>query len=280
MPRPGAQGSDDAPRLIDHAGLLRQPPKPLSMTAASSSAPRRDSANVATVHERLRTAILRGELEPGAIIPQGTLAAAFDAGRTPLREALRMLQREGLVISEPNRPVRIAPLSREDFEEVYIMRIALETVAVHITVPTLASSDFADLEGFLAQMDHYQKAGDQAGFRAPHRAFHHRLIAGSGLRVSTQIDELADHSERYRLRFGDSLGWQKHRKEHREILDAAAAHDADLAAERLAAHYARIAALVFKALDPERNPDRLRCAVEAVAPSAATALRRRPSTAK
>lgn len=246
------------------------------MTATDSSAPGRDSANVATVHERLRTAILRGELEPGAVIPQGTLAATFDAGRTPLREALRMLQREGLVISEPNRPVRIAPLSEEDFEEVYIMRVALETVAVHITVPALASNDFADLEGFLAQMDHYQKAGDQAGFRAPHRAFHHRLIAGSGPRVSTRIDELTDHSERYRLRFGDSMGWQKYRKEHRGILDAAAAHDADLTAEQLAAHYARIAALVFKVLDPEHDPDRLRCAIEAVAPGASAALRHQP----
>lgn len=251
------------------------------MTAATpSSAPGRDSANVATVHERLRTAILRGELEPGAIIPQGTLADAFDAGRTPLREALRMLQREGLVISEPNRPVRIAPLSQADFEGVYIMRIALETVAVRITVPTLTSSDFADLEGFMAQMEHYQKAEDQAGFRGPHRAFHHRLIAGSGLRVSTQIDELSDHSERYRVRFGASGSWQEHRSEHREILDAAAAGDADLAAERLAVHYARTAALVFEALNPEHDPELLRSAIRAVAPGAEAALRRRAATAR
>jgi DNA-binding GntR family transcriptional regulator len=250
------------------------------MTATDSSAPRRDSANVATVHERLRTAILRGELEPGAIIPQGSLAAAFDAGRTPLREALRMLQREGLVISEPNRPVRIAPLSQQDFEEVYIMRVALETVAIHLTVPTLTSSDFADLEGFMAQMDHYQKAEDQTGFRGPHRAFHHRLIAGSGLRVSAQMDELSDHSERYRLRFGDSASWQERRGEHRGILDAAAARDADLAAKRLAEHYAGTAALVFKVLDPEHDPERLRSAIEAVAPGAEAALRRQTTTAK
>lgn len=244
------------------------------MTETDRTAPARDGVNVATVHERLRTAILRGELEPGAIIPQGTLAAAFVAGRTPLREALRMLQREGLVISEPNRPVRIAPLSREDFEEVYIMRIALESVAVHITVPTLTSSDIADLEGFMAQMEHYQKAKDQTGFRVPHRAFHHRLIAGSGLRVSTQIDELSDHSERYRLRFGASAAWQEHRGEHREILDAAAAGDADLTAKRLAVHYARTAALVLKSLDPAHDPERLRSAIQAVAPGAEAALRR------
>jgi len=242
------------------------------MTTTESSARGRDSASVATVHERLRTAILRGELEPGAVIPQGSLAAAFDAGRTPLREALRMLQREGLVISEPNRPVRIAPLSTEDFEEVYIMRIALETVAIHITMPTLTSDDFADLEGFMAQMNHYQKAMDLSGFRAPHRAFHHRLIAGAGLRVSTQIDELADHSERYRLRFSATESWREYGDEHREILDAAAAGDTDLAAKRLAVHYARNAARTFTVLDPEHDPGRLRCAIAAVAPGAEAAL--------
>jgi DNA-binding GntR family transcriptional regulator len=58
------------------------------------SGPRRDSANVATVYERLTTAILRGELELEAIINQGALAAALDDGRTPLPEVLRMLQRD------------------------------------------------------------------------------------------------------------------------------------------------------------------------------------------
>jgi DNA-binding GntR family transcriptional regulator len=234
--------------------------------------PQRHSASVATVHERLRTAILRGELEPGATIPQGILATRFDAGRTPLREALRMLQREGLVISEPNRPVRMAPLSREDFEAVCVMRISLETVAIHITVPTLTSGDFADLEGYMAQMDHYQKAGDQAGFRTPHRALHHRLVSGSGERVSTLIDELSDHSERYRMRFGDPGSWRERRAEHREILDAAAKGDADLAARRLAVHYARTAALVFAVLDPKQDPERLRTAIRSVAPGAEAAL--------
>lgn len=242
------------------------------MTATETSPAGRDSANVAAVHHRLRTAILRGELEPGAVVSQGKLAAAFDAGRTPLREALRMLQREGLVISEPNRPVRIAPLSKEDFEGLSIMRIALETVAIHITVPMLTSHDVADLEGFLAQMSHYQKAMDQTGFSAPHRAFHHRLIAGSGPRVSRQIDELADHSERYRLRFGGSGSWQDYGSGHREILDAAGAGDADLAATRLAVHYARTAAHAFKTLDPEHDPVLLRCAIAAVASGAEVEL--------
>jgi DNA-binding GntR family transcriptional regulator len=233
----------------------------------------RDGQHVAAVHERLRAAILRGEIPAGEATSQVTLARELDVGRTPLREALRMLQREGLVISEPNRRVRVAELSGDDAEELYIMRISLEAVAIRITVPTLTSNDFAELEGYMAQMDHYMKVGDQPGMRAPHRAFHHLLVAAAGSRVSDEIAELFDHSERYRLRFGGSGPWVQRRAEHRAILDAAAAGDADLAAAELAKHYAHTAALVFGALDPEHDLARLRTTIETVAPGAQSALR-------
>lgn len=242
------------------------------MTSPDSASSARDGQTVAAVHQRLRTAILRGELEAGAIAAQAQLAHDFDAGRTPLREALRLLQREGLVIAEPNRRVRIAPLSADDAEALFVLRIALETVAIRITVPTLASDDIACLEGLMAQMEHYRRMQDDAGFRAPHRAFHQRLVAAAGARVSSEIAELADHAERYRRRFGGSGTWEEGRAEHRAILDAAAAGDADLAADRLAAHYAQAAALVFAALAPAYDPARLRAAIAAVAPGAGPAL--------
>lgn len=232
----------------------------------------RDGQHVATVHERLRTAILRGEIAAGEATSQVTLARDLDVGRTPLREALRMLQREGLVISEPNRRVRIAELSGDDAEELYIMRISLEAVAIRITVPTLSSNDFAELEGYMAQMDHFMKVGDLRGMRTPHRAFHHLLVAGSGPRVSTEIAELFDHSERYRLRFGATGHWERRRAEHRGIVEAASADDPDLAAARLTSHYAHTAALIFASLDPDHDLARLRTTIHTVAPGAESAL--------
>ena len=151
------------------------------------------------------------------------------------------------------------------------MRIALEAVAIQITVPTLTSADIADLEGYMAQMAHFQKLGDDVGMRAPHSAFHRLLIAASGARVSGEIADLSDHSERYRLRFG-GLGNLDVRAEHRGILDAAAASDPALAAVRLVEHYARAAALVFSVLKPEHGLGRLRTAIRAVAPGAEAAL--------
>jgi DNA-binding GntR family transcriptional regulator len=80
------------------------------MEGRASNGGTRDGQHVAVVHDRLRAAILLGELPAGQTTSQVTLARDLDVGRTPLREALRMLQREGLVVSEPNRRVRIAEL--------------------------------------------------------------------------------------------------------------------------------------------------------------------------
>jgi GntR family transcriptional regulator, rspAB operon transcriptional repressor len=171
------------------------------VSAAKGNATR-DGQNVALVHERLRREILSGEIPAGASKAQLALARDLDVGRTPLREALRMLQHEGLVISEPNRRVRVADLSAADAEQLYAMRIALEAMAVRVTVPELGSRGIAELEGLLAQMDHYMRRRDHAGLRNPHRAFHARLVAGAGERTATTISLLFDHAERYRVAFG------------------------------------------------------------------------------
>jgi DNA-binding GntR family transcriptional regulator len=232
----------------------------------------RNGKNVATVHRQLRTAILHGELQAGACFSQLALETTFGAGRTPVREALRLLQREGLVIAEPNRPVQIAALSAEDFEELYVMRIALEAVMIRVTVPLLTSDDLAELEACIAKMDHYQAMSDQAGLRVPHRAFHARLVGGVGGRCSAEITEMADHSERYRLRFGAAGNWEDRRAEHRAILDAAARREPDVAAERLTVHYARTAKLVLDILRPDHDLHRLRTTIRTVAPAAEAAL--------
>jgi DNA-binding GntR family transcriptional regulator len=240
--------------------------------AALDPKPPKERQNVESVHDLLRSSILRGEIPAGAITTQAALAAQLDVGRTPLRESLRMLQSEGLVVSERNRQVQIADLSSDDAEQLYVMRIALETAAIRITVPTLTSDSFAELEGLMAQMDHYMRVTDQPGMRAPHRRFHRTLVATAGSRVSRVISELFDHGERYRLHFGAIAPWEKRRQEHRRILDAAAAGDPDAAAEALAAHYVRTAQLIFASLDPDHDLGRLRAVLTTVAPQTARLL--------
>jgi DNA-binding GntR family transcriptional regulator len=233
----------------------------------------RDGHNVAHVHERLRRDILSGEI-PAGETSQLALARELEVGRTPLREALRMLQHEGLVISEPNRRVRVADLSAEDVEQLYSMRIALEAMAVRVTVPEFGSAEVAELEGLLAQMDHYMRRQDSAGLRNPHRAFHACLVAGAGERTATTISLLFDHTERYRVAFAgsDQHRWDERQAEHRAIADAAASGDPDLTVHRLIAHYLQTSARVFNGLDLAYDPKRLRVTCAALAPGSERAL--------
>jgi DNA-binding GntR family transcriptional regulator len=230
----------------------------------------RDGQNVALVYEQLREAILAGDMRPGEVVSQVLITRDYDVGRTPLREALRMLQHEGLVVARANRRIQIAPLSADDAEQLYVTRVALETVAARITVPLLSRRDLAEMEGWLAQMDHVMSSGEFSLIAEPHRAFHQRLVQGAGERPVTLITTLFDHAERYRRVYGAAQPDQHGRRqvEHRAMLDAAAAGDPDALAGAMAVHYVHTARIVMDAVEPGRPLHALRACVEGVAPGA------------
>src|SRR3954463_10422789 len=112
------------------------------------------------VYQRVREAILEGEIPPGATMSQVALADELGISRTPLREALRMLQSEGLVDAERNRRVRVAPVSPGDLEGLYVRRVTLEAEAIRLAVPRMAAEDLGRLEAWIAEMAHYAEAKD------------------------------------------------------------------------------------------------------------------------
>src|SRR6201996_7199385 len=136
----------------------------------SEGTARRD--NVEQVYRRVREAILTGEISAGTVMSQVAMADDPGVSRTPLREALRMLQSEGLVDAQANRRVTVKPISATDLEELVVMRVALETEAIRLSVERLEPEDLAALEGRLAEMSHFAQAKDYARWQAPHMAFH------------------------------------------------------------------------------------------------------------
>jgi DNA-binding GntR family transcriptional regulator len=235
----------------------------------------RNGQNVGLVHDALRAAILRGDISPGQITSQSELMRDLGVSRTPLREALRLLEHEGLILAEPNRRIRVADFSIADVEALYAMRIALEAVAIRVSVPTLQPEDLAELEGLMTQMDHFMRLDELERMEVPHRTFHAKFVAAAGERVASTIGQLFDHAQRYRTAYGASVpeGWPTRRAEHRAMLDAAAAGDADLTVERMAIHYLRTAMRTISELDPEHDPVLLRTTVASVAPAALGAIR-------
>jgi DNA-binding GntR family transcriptional regulator len=224
----------------------------------------RDGQDVAIAYQSFREAILQGELHPGEIMTQQQVADRLGISRTPLREAIRILQHEGLLNTEPHRRLQVAEFSIQDVETVYVMRVLLECAATRITVPSLQPRHVAEMKGFMAQMEHYaqQPDGVQA-WEVPHRAFHAVLVSGAGDRMTTTIRQLSDHAERYRRAYLASAPspYQISATEHGNILEAAGDHDQGRAASRLAAHYLRTAKSVITEIDPSHEPTQLNLAV-------------------
>src|SRR5437016_288903 len=224
----------------------------------------RDSTEVAYL--QLRRAIIRCEIPNGVQLSQRELSRLTGVGRTPLREALRMLQREGLVEAEPDHRVRVADFSIPDLEQLYVMRIGLEALAIRLTVPLLRADELRRLEGYLSQMAELPTPEEYERWEVPHRAFHLGLVAYAGTRIVTTIAQLSDHAERYRQFYSHEAprAFEQGVREHRAIVDACLARDPAGAAERLARHYSSVALGTLAVLAPEYDPVLVRTALHSV----------------
>jgi DNA-binding GntR family transcriptional regulator len=226
-----------------------------------------EQTGVLAIADRLRASILDGELAPNAVATQVELAERLAVSRTPLREALRMLEIEGLIVREPNRRFRIAGITLEDLEELYMMRISLEVMALRITLPQLTNADHAELEGWLAQMERFVLVGDWRGLEEPHRAFHAKPVSQAGPRIEHELAGLWDHAQRYRNAYAamyqQGSDYSLRQAEHRQLLDAIESGDLDAATRALSSHYARTAIDVAGRAAPGHPMNKVRAVLAA-----------------
>jgi DNA-binding GntR family transcriptional regulator len=228
--------------------------------------PPTNGTGLEAVHHHIREAILHGRLAPGTEMSQVQLARDLGVSRTPLREALRMLQREGLVEAEVNRRVRVAAFSVEDLEQLYALRIVNEALGIRLTVPSLTAEDLDRLAETLGEMDRHAKAETIDVWERHHRHFHEQLVRHAGKRLCAHLSELSDHAERYRRLYiaGEPRAWSIGATDHVAIVEACNAGDPALASEQLATHLARTALTVLMMVAPEHEPARVRSALRAV----------------
>jgi DNA-binding GntR family transcriptional regulator len=236
----------------------------LSLDEAISQAD--EKPNVATIHRRLREQILMGHIPAGALLTQVQLAESFGVSRTPLREALRMLQEEGLIEAESNRRARVATFHLDDLEAIAAQRILLSSLATFITVPHLTSGDLAAMEHAIAAMAKASERDDVAAWRAADAAFHATHYSKAPARLHQEVIRLAERNDLYRsvwLRDAPHHDLQTV-VEHDRIL--AACEEPSLADARngIARHQARIAITVMTHAVPEREPATIRAALQLV----------------
>ena len=218
------------------------------------------------VYEQLREAILHGRLAPGVVVSQVQLAKELGVSRTPLREAVRVLQREGLVEGEANRMVRVTPFSIQDIEQLYAVRIANEALGIRLTVPAMTADDDAFLEQSLREMARYAAERDIDTWERHHRAFHAHLVREGGKRLADLLSDLSDHAERYRRLYitSEPRAMSVGAAEHEAIVQRCRSRDGASAAAELARHLARTALTALMYIAPEHEPTMVRATLRSV----------------
>lgn len=202
-------------------------------SAAPAAAPARGKQAV-EIARALRDDIIAGAFEPNAQLRQERLAERFEVSRMPVREALRLLEAEGLVNFDPNKSARVAPVSGADLRELCEMRIAAETLALRIALPELTNAQIERAEAIQAELETAPLA--EAGLL--NAAFHRTLYAPSGRpRLLAHIDVLGNAADRYlRLAIAGLDYAETSNREHRVLLQACRARDSDTALACLEAH--------------------------------------------
>lgn len=226
----------------------------------------RTGNGVAQAHAALRSLILTCEIEPGTRVSLAELSRRSGAGRTPLREALRMLEQEGLVTSSPNRGVTISPFDLDELDCLYAYRVSMEATAIRVSTPLMTPEDFDRLGEAMKRMDVAIDQRDTNSFQHAHRDFHGLLLAHTqqGVRARLALDD--ERSERFRRLLiqreeGTLVNAQR---EHEAIIDAQRRRDAIQASRLLASHLARSAFHVAGQLDPTYEPALTRMALRIV----------------
>lgn len=187
------------------------------------------------VSERLRAEIQRGDLPPGTRLRQGEVAARFGVSTTPVREAFALLQAQGLVRIDPHRGAIVFLPTAKDAQELYEIRIALETLAIGRAVKNLDPEELQELEAILDEM---REIGASEGWSELHNRFHMLLYNSAGLpRLAMTIANLRDASSSYiSMYVAQHEGLDVANQGHREILAACRERDTRRAKKTVAQH--------------------------------------------
>jgi len=203
------------------------------------------------VAECLREGIATGALAEGDALVQDEIALALGVSRTPIREALRMLEAEGWVHLSPHRGAVVATLSADEIRQIFEIRFALEALALRQSVPKLDASAFEEARKILDALDSESDIGRWVEL---HRKFHMRLYSAASARLLSLIEDQYDAVDRYlRLELLAMDNAADNRDEHHAILDACMAGDIDTAIRMCEPHIAGAGSDLAEALDRRRR---------------------------
>ncbi len=201
--------------------------------------------------QKLRQAILRGELTPGQRLMEIQLAQQLGVSRTPVREAIRMLEQDGLAVMIPRRGAVVAKISGQNLRDVLEVRLALEELAVQLSCVRMEESAFAELAEAGQAFAESLKSDDIVHMAEADEHFHDIIYRASGnarlLQLEKQIRE-----QMYRFRI-EHLKEKSKRGQlvdgHKEILDALRRRDTEAATLAIRSHIKAQEIIVMKQIE-------------------------------
>ncbi|MCS6867689.1 GntR family transcriptional regulator [Thermus sp.] len=207
------------------------------------------ATEVQQAYQRLREAILQGELLPGQRLVEKELSERFGLGRAAIRTALAKLEQDGLVESEPYRGAWVRVITEEEAVEILEARMALECLAVRHAARKATSEAITRLRQIHAQMEARFREGDLLGMSELNSLFHRTLVEISGHGAARRlIEALRAQGVRHQFRTVLVPGRsQRSLEEHRLILEAVAAHDEEAAERAMKAHLQGVIAALRQA---------------------------------
>ncbi len=190
------------------------------------------------VFQSLRTAILEGTLEPGERLMEIHLAQELGVSRTPVREAIRKLELEGLVVTYPRRGAVVANITRKDLEDVLEVRQALEELVMQKAAVSITDQQIRALHRAEEKFIEYLEHGDVTKSATADAEFHEIISNATGnARLVALLSNLRGQMYRYRMEnLKDTRSHSELIEHHKRIIAAMEQHDPEAAAKTITEH--------------------------------------------
>lgn len=190
------------------------------------------------VFKTLRQAILTGELKPGERLMEIHLANHLGVSRTPIREAIRMLELEGLVMMVPRKGAEVSRISKQDISDVLEVRSSIDALAVRLACERITSEELQKLEKAFRTFKQSVRLGDLSKVADADVEFHNIIThASKNKRLVQMVNHIAERIYRYRIEYIKDTGTHAQLiEEHEAILNCVKAGDEGAAEQAILNH--------------------------------------------
>lgn len=208
------------------------------------------------VFHTLRKAIITGELPPGERLMETQLGEKLGVSRTPIREAIRKLELEGLVVMVPRKGAQVAQFTQKDIKDVLEVRAALEALAVRLACKRMDERSFLRLQLVNAEYEYAAKENDIETMIEKDVEFHEVIFSATqNDKLVQMFGNLGEQVHRFRIAYlKNSKASRVVQEEHMEILQALRNRDSDLASHLAKRHIQRQSDSIIEFIQTQEEP--------------------------